>query len=71
MFGGLDQDRYDRQYSDFYLFKRLASYFRPFIKPVIVISLTGTLVSLALAVVPILIAVGVEELENRSDTNIL
>lgn len=71
MFGGLDQDRYDRQYSDIYLFKRLASYFRPFIKPVIVISLTGTLVSLALAVVPILIAVGVEELESRSDTNIL
>lgn len=71
MFAGLDQDRYDRQYTDFYLFKRLATYFRKFVKQVIVISVMGVIVSLALAVVPILIAFGVDELENEGSTNIL
>lgn len=71
MFAGLDQDRYDRQYTDFYLFKRLVTYFRKFVKQVIVISVMGVIVSLALAVVPILIAFGVDQLENEGSTNIL
>lgn len=71
MFEGLDQDKYDRQYSDLYLFKRLASYFRQYTKQVAVIALLGTTVSLSLAAVPILIAAGVQEMEENSDTSVL
>lgn len=71
MFEGLHHDKYDRQYSDFYLFKRLASYFRKFSKQLVVITFTGLIVSLSIAVVPIFIAIGVEELEKESKTDVL
>lgn len=64
MFRGLDKDKYDRQYSDTYLFKRLGSYFRPQLRRVIVLSVMGLAVSIAQAFTPVLIASGVDLLEN-------
>lgn len=62
-FAGLDKDAYDRQYPDAYLFKRLGDYFREQIGRVAVISGMGLLVSVTLALVPIIIAAGVDALE--------
>jgi len=69
IFGGLDQDPYDRQYPDGYLFKRLGEYFRAQTRRAVAISLTGLLVSVALALIPILISAGVGELESSADVD--
>lgn len=65
-FGGLDADKFDRQYSDSYLFKRLIDYLRPYSKRLGLASLMGILTALALASWPILIAAGVGALEEEA-----
>jgi ATP-binding cassette, subfamily B, bacterial len=69
IFGGLEQDRYDRQYSDRYLFKRLGQYFKYQTKRFVVLSVMGMVVSISLALIPIIIAEGVDALENNASTN--
>jgi ATP-binding cassette subfamily B protein len=64
MFSGLDRDSYDRQYSTSYLFKRMWSYFQPHSRRVAVIALMGLMLSGVQALVPIIIAAGVGELES-------
>lgn len=66
MFSGLDKDKYDRQYSDSYLFRRLGSYFGGQSHRLIVLSVMGLLVSIAMAVNPIVISEGVDALESGS-----
>ncbi len=66
VFGGLDQDRYDRQYTDRYLFGRLGSYFRAQTRRVVVLSVMGLVVSVAQALIPIIVAAGVGALEAGS-----
>ncbi|NDJ86023.1 MAG: ABC transporter ATP-binding protein [Chloroflexi bacterium] len=70
-FAGLEQDSYDRQYSDTYLLRRLASYFKGETRRIIVVSVTGLAVSIALALIPVLIAAGVDVLETDGDTDTL
>ena len=65
-FGGLEQDRYDRQYGDRYLFRRLGHYFREQVRRIAVMSAMGLLVSLVQALMPIIIAAGVGALENHA-----
>ncbi|HEC23841.1 MAG TPA: ABC transporter ATP-binding protein, partial [Chloroflexi bacterium] len=67
VFGGLDKDPYDRQYSDSYLFRRLGEYFRGQFGRLLVVSLTGLLVSVGLALIPVLISLGIEALEQQAD----
>lgn len=71
LFGGLDQDRYDRQYSDGYLFRRLWDYLKPQRQRVWGIAITNLLVSLMLASLPILISAGVDALENNASDQTL
>lgn len=63
LFGGLDRDTYDRQYSDKYLFSRLAEYFKPQMGRIATVSLMGLFLSLILAFIPIIISEGVGRLE--------
>ena len=65
MFSGLNEDKYDRQYPDSYLFKRLGSYFHGQRKRVIAISLAGLVVSVVQALTPILIAAGVDVVQQQ------
>lgn len=69
LFGGLQEDRYDRQYSDGYLFRRLGNYFRPQLRRVIVLASMGVAVSVAQSLVPIIIAAGVGALEEDAGWN--
>ncbi|MBN1679088.1 MAG: ABC transporter ATP-binding protein [Anaerolineae bacterium] len=68
IFGGLEQDQYDRQYSDAYLFRRLGSYFRAQTNRFVVLIVMGLAVSIAQALAPIIIAAGVGALETGSNT---
>jgi ATP-binding cassette subfamily B protein len=63
IFAGLDKDAYDRQYSDTYLLKRLASYFGDQRRRLLVLSVMGLTVSFALAMIPVIISAGVDALE--------
>lgn len=56
---GLQAEAYDRQYSDKELVDRIVSYFVPYKKETIIITLAILMVALASASVPILVAVGV------------
>lgn len=67
-FSGLDADKYDRQYPDSYLFKRLWQYMRGHLRDLIIVTVGGLLVSLAAALIPVLIATGVGYLEQGADT---
>lgn len=67
IFGGLQGDRYDRQYSDAYLFRRIASYLGEY-KWQVALALTGFLVfGLVRAIRPVLISAAVDELVGSSD----
>lgn len=70
-FTGLDKDKYDRQYTDSYLLKRLWSYFSDQKGRVVIISALGVVVSILLALLPILISIGVDALEQDRHTNVI
>ncbi len=59
----MNQDKYDRQYSDAYLYKRIWSYFSKNRQLIWGILGGGLFVSIALAIVPVLTAEVVDELE--------
>jgi ATP-binding cassette subfamily B protein len=59
IFGGLDKDNYDRQYSDGYLLKRIVQYFKPYRKQVLWAGGSFLVVSVTSSLVPIFIADGV------------
>lgn len=68
IFGGLDKDSYDRQYSDTYLLKRIIQYFKPYRKQVLWTVAGFLVVSVTSALVPIFIADGVRILgQNNQD----
>ncbi len=71
MFGGLNSDNYDRQYSDRYLISRLASYFVPHKREVV--GIMGLLVLFALinSGSPVIVSAGVQALEDRNGGNLL
>ena len=71
MFGGLASDKYDRQYEDSYLIKRLASYFRPHMRRLQ--GIIGLLVIFAIiaSISPVIIAGGVQALQDKNGTNLL
>ncbi|MGF1504045.1 MAG: ABC transporter transmembrane domain-containing protein, partial [Anaerolineae bacterium] len=67
----MDADSYDRQYSDWYLFKRLGDYFGEQKRRIAVITLMGLFAALAQAGIPILIAIGVDNLDRTTDVPIV
>ena len=66
MFGALGADKYDRQYGDTYLIKRVLTYFRPQRKRVAAI--VALLIGFAItgSLFPIIIATGVDSLERQA-----
>lgn len=66
IFGNLDVEAYDRQYSDRDLVRRVASYFAPYKLRVAVVVAAVLLGSLLRAAMPVLIAEGVRELETAA-----
>ena len=56
MFGGLDKDDFDRQYSDSALLMRIIGYFKPYKYLLLILSLTLMLTSLSTTLVPVLIS---------------
>jgi len=67
-FNSLEQEKYDRQYSDSYLLRRIGSYFSHFRRELLIIA--GTLISFSLtgALTPIIISTGVDALQNQRGT---
>jgi ATP-binding cassette, subfamily B, bacterial len=64
-FNELNQDTYDRQYTDSYLIRRVASYFRTQRRMLWVIFATLAVSSVTGAIFPVLIATGVDILQAR------
>ncbi len=64
---GLGAEEYDRKYNDIDLFKRIISYFKPYKRAMFVVILFLTLNSFANALVPIILAQAINELQNTED----
>jgi ATP-binding cassette subfamily B protein len=64
MFGAIGADKYDRQYSDRYLFSRLGVYLKPYRRQMIIIVALVLLFSLMGALIPVTIARGLDALQN-------
>ncbi len=63
-FGGLEGDKYDRKYSDTYLAKRIWDYIKKFGRNVTMIIAAVTILSVVVALRPILISAGIDALES-------
>jgi ATP-binding cassette subfamily B protein len=71
IFRGLDADKYDRQYSDTYLLKRIGHYFAPYRPQVAIIVAGFVAVSVMAALGPVLIAEGVGLIQQQAGTTAL
>ena len=67
IFGGLQGDKYDRQYSDFHLFKRIGDYLAVHRYPVVLALLGFLVVGLARAFRPVFISTAVDQLVEGGD----
>ncbi len=63
---GLDADKYDRQYTDSYLFRRIFSYFSAYSRQSWITVGAFSVLAIILAAQPLLIAEGVSALEDQS-----
>jgi ATP-binding cassette subfamily B protein len=59
-FDSLNQDTYDRQYTDTYLIRRIASYFATYRREMLAIGATLVFFAVTGAIIPVMIASGVE-----------
>src|SRR5690349_20730638 len=71
MFNSLGQDSYDRQYTDGYLLRRIASYFQNQRSRLLMVGGTLITLSLAGALTPVLVSSVVDALENKHDMNLV
>lgn len=69
--GGLEAEEYDRTYSDAELVRRIAAYFRPHWRKVLLVALMVSLVSLAATVTPIIIAHSIDLLAGNPQLQLL
>lgn len=63
IFGGLEADKYDRQYSDVYLAQRILGYLKQYRRQIIGIVAGFITLSIVSSLRPILISAGIDELE--------
>ncbi len=68
-FSNLDQERYDRQYSDRELFRRMLRYFRPYVGRLAAVTVAVAVISLAGAALPMLVARAVDDLKSNLSLN--
>ena len=69
-FSSLDVERYDRQYSDRELVSRLAAYFRPYVRKLIVVVVLLLVIALAGAATPLIVARGLDLLGGQINLSI-
>ncbi|GAB1422295.1 ABC transporter ATP-binding protein [Anaerolineales bacterium] len=67
MFAGLDADKYDRQYTDWQLIKRIFNYFGRYRALLVAIVAAFTILAFVASMRPVLISAGVDALENDND----
>ncbi|NOK58840.1 MAG: hypothetical protein GFH27_549301n132 [Chloroflexi bacterium AL-W] len=65
IFDGLEAEEYDRNYSDGDLVRRIAGYFRPHLKTVLLVVAMVVLFSLAQTIVPIAVSHGIDLLDGN------
>lgn len=71
MFRGLDEDNYDRQYTDAALFRRIGDYFSIYRNQLLAVAGTALVSSIMLSVRPVIIAAGVGAINRRAEVNTL
>lgn len=71
MFRGLDEENYDRQYSDLDLYKRLGAYFSDHKWQIAAVLVTALIAAAMLAVRPVVIAAGVGVISRNTGTDTL
>lgn len=71
LFSGLDGDRFDRQYGDFALFRRIVRYFARYRRQGVIVIIGFTVMAVLLALRPVVIVSAVEELESERGESIL
>ena len=71
MWGALGADKYDRQYDDVYLFKRLITYFKPHRKRVYAIFALVSGFAITGSLFPIIIAAGVDALAQQAPDSMI
>jgi len=69
MFRGLDADSYDRQYSDWQLYKRIGQFFGKYRGQLVAVFGMALAASVSLSVRPVIIAAGVGALERRTQVS--
>ena len=69
--GSLDAEAYDRSYSDVELVRRVAAYFRPHWRKVLLVSFMVSLVSLAATITPIVISRSIDRLADEPQVQLL
>ena len=69
--GGLNAEEYDRSYRDRELVQRIAAYFRPQRKKMVIVAAMVSLISLASTVTPIVIARGIDLLAGNPQLQLL
>ncbi len=67
MFRGLEEDNYDRQYTDAQLYRRIGSYFADHKGQLLAVLGTATVASVMLSVRPVIIAAGVGAVSRSTD----
>lgn len=71
LFSGLDGDRFDRQYGDVALFRRIVRYFARYRRQGLIVIIGFTVMAVLLALRPVVIVSAVEELESERGESIL
>ncbi len=66
MLGNLNADKYDRQYSDGYLFKRIVTYFRPHKGKIISVAVLVLAFATVTSLIPVMIAHGINLLQTEA-----
>lgn len=67
-FSSLDTEGYDRQYSDRELVSRMVGYFKPYRRQLLLVVFFIIVIAAAGAATPVIVARGVDNLDNRMDT---
>lgn len=64
-FSSLDTERYDRQYTDRQLVRRMADYFIPYLRELVLVVVLLLIIALAGAAMPLIVSRGVDELKGQ------
>lgn len=70
-FAGLEEESYDRSYSDRELVARMAGFFRPYLRSIFLATLGLLVTSGSTALVPVLVSEGVDQLGQQFSTEIV